>query len=180
MSELQQKGPDDNGPNAPDSSVVVGVILGSHGTKGELRVRVMSEVPNRFDPGQTLYVGAQPHVIAGSSRGRGNAIILKLQGINTDAAARDLTGMDLTCQADSAPPLPEGEYFHFQLMGLQVFTEEGELLGRISEIIVTGSNDVYLVQGERGEILLPAISQVVQQVDVQAGTMVVRLLDGLR
>lgn len=175
LSELQT-----NGPEAPDSLVVVGIIMGSHGVHGELRVRVLSDVPHRFDPGETLYLASNPLRILSSSRGRSDSIIIKLQGIDTAAAARGLVGQELSCQADSAPDLPENEYFHYQLMGLQVFTEEGECLGRITEIIVTGSNDVYVVSGENAEVLLPALSQVVRQVNLEVGTMIVRLMDGLR
>lgn len=86
----------------------------------------------------------------------------------------------LTASPETSPQLPQGEYFHYQLMGLRVMTEEGEELGEISEIIETGSNDVYVVSGGRGELLLPAISQVVREVDLTHQTMVVRLLEGLR
>lgn len=175
LSELQT-----NNPESPDSLVVVGIILGSHGVYGELRIRVLSDVPHRFDQGETLYLASQPLRILSSSKGRSDNLILKLQGIDTPGAARDLVGQELSCRADSAPALPENEYFHYQLMGLQVITEEGEPLGRIAEIIITGSNDVYVVSGPDGEILLPALSQVVLQVNLEAGTMVVRLMDGLR
>ena len=100
--------------------------------------------------------------------------------LNTPAAARALTGLELTAVADAAPDLDEGEYFHYQLMGMQVYTEEGEDLGRIIEIIITGSNDVYVVAGDKGEILLPALAQVIRRVDITQGIMTVRLMDGLR
>ena len=160
--------------------MVVGVILGVHGVRGEVRVRVLSDVPHRFDPGQTLYLHGQAHLIESAAPGRSNQVILKLQGIDTPARARRLAGEDLTSESTAAPTLPEGEYFHFQLIGLRVFTESGEDLGRITEIIVTGSNDVYVVNGDGGEILLPALAQVVRQVDTEGGTMTVRLMEGLR
>ena len=77
--------------------------------------------------------------------------------------------------------LPPGEYYHYQLVGLAVVTEQGEELGTLQEVLVTGSNDVYVVQSEAGdEILLPAVSQVIKQVDLSAGRMLVHLIDGLR
>ena len=163
-----------------DSHVVVGVILGAHGVQGELRVRSLSDVAHRFDPGQTLYLQDQQHLILSSSQVRSGALVLRLEGINTQAAARTLRGEELTSRATAAPPLPEGEYFHFQLIGLQVFTEEGESLGTIAEIIATGSNDVYVVKGSGGEVLVPALEQVVLKVDLAANAMTVRLMDGLR
>lgn len=89
-------------------------------------------------------------------------------------------GQWLTAPPETSPQLPEGEYFHYQLIGLRVITSEGEELGEISEIIETGSNDVYVVSGEKGELLVPAIAQVVRNVDLANQVMVVSLLEGMR
>ncbi len=76
--------------------------------------------------------------------------------------------------------MPQGEYFHFQLLGLRVVTDDAEELGEITEIIETGSNDVYVVTGDTGQVLIPAIASVVREIDLAQGTMVVRLMEGLR
>ena len=159
---------------------VVGRVLGSHGVYGEVRVRVLTDLPYRFDPGELLFLDEESLRIQSSSRGSGDTVVLKLEGIDGSAAARELTGQELSAQADAAPQLPDGEYFHYQLIGMQVFTEENEDLGRIAEIIITGSNDVYVVTGPNGDLLLPALSQVILQVDTTRGVMIVRLMDGLR
>lgn len=96
------------------------------------------------------------------------------------ATARALVGHWLTAPPETSPDLPQGEYFHFQLIGLKAMTEEGEELGEVTEILATGSNDVYVVAGGQGEVLLPAISEVIREVDLDHGVMVVRLLEGLR
>ena len=167
-------------PIPRDLKAVVGRVLGSHGVHGELRVQSLTDLPYRFDPGELLFLQSQPMRIQSSSNRSGDTVILKLEGIDGPAAARALTGQELFAPADDSPQLPEGEYFHYQLIGMQVFTEDGEDLGIITEIIVTGSNDVYLVSGKGGEILLPAIAQVVLQVDTGQGVMWVRLMEGLR
>lgn len=141
---------------------------------------VLTELPYRFDPGEALFIQEESFRIQSSSRGSGNTVILKLLGVNGPAAAKALTGLELFAPAEDSPDLPDGEYFHYQLIGMQVFTEEGEDLGRIMEIIITGSNDVYVVSGPKGEVLLPAISQVVLRVDTALGVMRVRLMEGLR
>ena len=82
--------------------------------------------------------------------------------------------------AQESPNLPEGEFFHYQLMGMRVLAEDGEDLGQIIEIIITGSNDVYVVSGPKGEILIPALAQVILNVDTAGMEMRVRLMDGLR
>jgi 16S rRNA processing protein RimM len=167
------------GPEDTDR-VAVGWILGPHGTSGEVRVRVFSDVPHRFDQGENLCCNGQSYRIAATTGRRSNQVILKLDGIDDSDAARGLIGQWLTAPTDSAPQLPEGEYFHYQLLGLRVVTEEHEELGAVAEIIQTGSNDVYVVSGEGGEVLVPAIAQVVRRVDLEQGVMVVRLMEGLR
>ena len=78
------------------------------------------------------------------------------------------------------PSAEEGEYFHYELLGLKVRTVEGEDLGEVVEILETGSNDVYVVRGAAGEILVPALSKVVREIDIASGLMVVDLPEGLR
>lgn len=88
---------------------------------------------------------------------------------------------ELYLKPGQAEELPPGTYYHWQIVGLAVETEEGEQLGVIQRILVTGANDVYLIQtSDDEELLLPAIDEVIRQVDLEAGRMVVRLLPGLR
>ena len=76
-------------------------------------------------------------------------------------------------------PLPPGQYYQFQLMGLEVWTSDGKRLGQVAEILPTGSNDVYVVQGEDGELLIPAIEDVVKSVGLETGRITVELIEGL-
>ena len=159
--------------------VVVGLVLGPHGTDGSLRVKSLSDVPQRFDAGRELFLRGRPYRVARSVLRPPEQVILKLEGVRTRAAARALAGEEVTVAAASAPVLPEGEYYHFQLLGLRVVTEEGAELGHIREVIVTGSNDVYVVAGPAGEVLLPAVGSVVLGVDLELGVMRVRLMGGM-
>lgn len=145
-----------------------------------MRVQAWSDVAHRFEAGRELQLGGRLHRILASAERPPGAVILKLSGVRTRAAARALTGAEVTVPAADAPVLPEGEYYYFQLMGLRVVTEEGEELGRIREVIVTGSNDVYAVSGPTGEVLVPALGQVVLGVDLALGEMRVRLMEGMR
>lgn len=165
-----------------DSSqpVIVGQILGAHGLSGALRVKVFSDVAHRFDVSQVLYVRGDPYQITSSTRASAGAVILKFYGIESVDAAHALNGEPVTIPQDAVPPPPDGEYFHFQLLGLRVVTDDGEELGRVSEILETGSNDVYVVSGESGELLLPALAEVVKRVQLDEGVMVVQLPEGLR
>jgi len=160
--------------------IVVASILGVHGVAGQVRVRAQSDVPDRFDVGQVLYLGDTPYHIESSDPLPRNLILIKFREVGTPEEARLLQGLTLTINQPSPVPLTEGEYFHYQLMGLRVQTEDGEDLGTLTEILETGSNDVYIVTGPGGSILLPALSQVVLAVDLAQGLMVVHLLEGLR
>jgi len=106
-------------------------------------------------------------------------MLLKLGGCDDRNAAEGLRGLLVQVPVDDAVPLEEGEYYHFQIVGLRVETDAGELLGRVVEVLETGANDVYVVRGPRGEVLLPAVESVVDVLDPAAGRMVVHLLPGM-
>ena len=182
MSDLTDAGLTDAGCQdgaAGGDQVVVGLVLGAHGSDGSLRVKSLSDVPQRFDPGRELYLRGRPYRVVRSVLRRPEQVVLKLAGVETRAAARALAGEEVAVPAADAPALPEGEYYHFQLMGLRVVTEEGAELGYIREVIVTGSNDVYVVAGPEGETLLPAVRSVVLGVDLELGVMTARLMEGM-
>ena len=141
---------------------------------------VMSDVPNRFDNGQVLFVQARRLTIVSSQPLRAGQVVLSFDGVNSPGEAQRLVGQHLTIPPGESPQLPDGEYFHYQLLGLSVETTEGELLGKITEILETGSNDVYVVRGEKGEVLVPALSSVITDVRVDDGVMLVSLPEGLR
>ena len=105
--------------------------------------------------------------------------MLKLAGIDTRTEAETLRGRALTVPRSELRSLPEGEYYAFQLVGIEVVTTAGAGVGRIVDIMTTASNDVYVVEGERGEILIPAIEDVVKSIDLETGRMVIEAIDGL-
>jgi len=106
-------------------------------------------------------------------------MLLKLVGCDTRDAAQGLRGMLVQIRTTDAAPLGEGEYYTYQVEGLIVETDVGEVLGKVVDVIETGANDVYVVRGPRGEVLLPAIHEVVLEIDLTAGRMRVHLLPGL-
>ena len=166
-------------PTDATEPVIVGHIIKTHGVSGAFRVKVMSDVPDRFDAGKEIFIDGNLHLITSSKRVPGDQVIMKLQGVGASDAVK-LAGRQLTVPQTSVPTLPEGEYFHFQLLGLRVLTEEGEELGELSEILETGSNDVYIVRKGSTELLIPALSHVIREVNLEQLNMVVRLPEGLR
>ncbi len=159
-------------------SLIVGHILGPQGTKGELKIRVTTDFPDRFSPGKKVYLDDRTLEIV-SSRPHKQDVVLKLSGIDTRTDAEGLRGGTLTIPRSELRSLPEDEYYAFQLVGLEVVTTAGAGVGRIIDIMMTASNDVYVVEGEHGEILIPAIEDVVKSIDLEIGTMVIEAIDGL-
>ncbi|MBN2005289.1 MAG: 16S rRNA processing protein RimM [Anaerolineae bacterium] len=161
--------------------LVVGRILRPHGVRGELRAEILTDYPQHLAEVHTLYVGDdyQPYTLQ-AVRFHQNVMLLTLKDCADRDAAEGLRGALVSIAIKDAVPLEEDEYYHFQLVGLQVVGDEGEALGEIVEVFTApGANDVYVVHGSRGEILLPAISEVVKHIDVEAKRMVVHLLPGL-
>ena len=140
-----------------------------------------TDEPERFTWLEQVYLGLddpQPIPVAGV-RFHKNWALLALEGYENRDAVEALRGEWLQVPEDEAIPLAEGELFLYQLMGLQVKTNTGELLGEISEIIETPANNVFVVKGVQGERLIPDIDDVVQDVDVEQGVVTVTLLPGM-
>jgi 16S rRNA processing protein RimM len=163
----------------PGETLAVGRIVRPHGVRGGLLFEAYSELVSVLAPDAHVFVGEskQPATILGV-RKHGKRYLLELKGCTSLEAAEALRSAEVRVAAEQAPALPAGTYFHWQILGLTVITDQGEVLGQVAEILATGANDVYLVRGER-DILLPATQEVVLQVDPAAGQMIVHLLPGL-
>jgi 16S rRNA processing protein RimM len=156
-----------------DGFVAVGRVLAPFGLKGELKVQAMTDNPARFRPKARLWAGQQPISVAKSREAQGY-VYLMLKGFNDRTSVEKFRHALLQVPEGDLPPLPEGEYYRFQLVGLAVVEREGSALGTLDEIIETGANDVYRVRAEDGaDILLPALADVIVSVDLTARRMVV-------
>ncbi len=160
--------------------LAVGRILRPHGVRGEVRVAILTDYPERLPQHETLYLGDdhRPYPVEGVRFHQGVALV-KLSGCDDRNEAEELRGQLVQIPADDAVPLEEGEYYHFQLLGVRVSSDQGEELGRIAEVLDTGANDVYVIHGPRGTLLLPAITDVVLELDLETQTMVVAIPPGL-
>jgi 16S rRNA processing protein RimM len=161
----------------PANAVAVGRIVAPHGIRGELSVQPLTDFPDRFRVGARLWLdGVQRRVQ--SSRWQARLVALKLDGIDDRNAAEAVRGHEL--QVPALHELTESDVFYqHDVIGLRVVDVEGQELGRVEDILSTGSNDVYVVRGERGELLLPAIEDVIKEIDVAGGSVTVELLPGL-
>jgi 16S rRNA processing protein RimM len=169
-------------PSAEPSFLIIGRIQKPHSVRGEVRVMPYTDSPERFTWLETVYVGDEDPlpVAVESVRFHGDIILLKLAGYDSREAAQSLRGQWLQVPESEAAPLEEGEYYLYQLEGLQVFTDEGEELGELVQVMETGANNVFVVRGESGELLLPDTNEVVVEIDFENGRMIVHLLPGLR
>lgn len=161
----------------PAKAVTVGRVLAPHGVRGELKVEPLTDFPERFKRGARLWLRGSPHRVEWS-RTQGNLVYLKLEGVDTRTQAEGLRGEELRVPEAFALQ-GEDVYYQHDIVGLRVEDEGGEPLGRVESIFSTGANDVYIVRGEKGELLLPAVEDVVKAVDVPGRRIVVRLLPGL-
>ncbi len=164
-----------------ENMVVVGKILSSWGVRGEAKVLPLTYSNDRFDELEQVYIseaGGYRTLTIENYRVAGRYIIIKFREVSTREDVKKIQGRELLIREEQSPPLPEGVYYHYQIIGLDVFTEEGECIGRITNIIETGSNDVYVVEGEK-EILIPAIDEVIKEIDVNGKKMIIHLIEGL-
>ena len=163
--------------------ILVGIIARAHGLGGEVVVDPLSDAPERFAPGSILTAafpsGKSARLVVAAARPFQERLLIRFEGVATRTDAESLHGADLTVARSEVKPLPEGRHYRFELVGLTVRSREGDLLGEVADVFSTGGNDVYVVQGPRGEILLPAIPGVIVEVDIARKTMTVAPPPGL-
>ena len=168
-------------PSGQDARfLVIGRIIGPVGVDGTVRARLLTDFPDHFAQLTTVHLGAnlRPHRIA-LVRLDGSTVDLKLSGIDDAEAARALRDHEIQIPVDQAILLAPDQYYWYQVIGLRVHTDGGRFLGEVTDVIRTGSNDVYVVGRGPGELLLPAIEDVVLNINLRNGTMLVHLIPGL-
>ncbi len=161
--------------------LVVGRVSKPHGIRGEVRVEVHTDDPQRFSLLDRLYLGDRiPEPIEIEHiRYHKTWVLLKLKGIDDRVSAESLRSEWLQIPEEQAIPLEEGQYYLYQIVGVNVFEESGNYLGEITEVLETKANNVFVVKCNRKEILLPDIAEVVKDIDLEQRKMVVHLLPGL-
>lgn len=176
--------PSDSPPNSPreDEWVAVGEIVGVFGVQGALKVRPLTDFPERFQRTETVYVGEkrQPRqVINATTQGRN--VVLRLIGIDSPEDGARLRGARIYIPDAEITPLSGGQYYVHDVIGLRVVRDDGAPLGTVADVISNGVNDLYVVRDDLtgAETLLPAVKQFVKAVDVAGGTLIVTPIPGL-
>ena len=172
--------------NSMTPLITIGKVTAPQGVAGEIRVLPLTDFPERFRQLKKVYLTGkgteEPRLLSVAAvRYHKKFVILKIEGVESREEAEKLRNCYLKVKPSEVVPLPPGHYYPFQIIGLRVKTMEGEALGEVVEILTPGSNDVYVVQDREGnEILLPALKEVVREIDLESGVMRVELLEGLR
>lgn len=160
----------------------IGQIVNTFGIKGEVKVTPFTDDINRFDDLKKVYVKTRKEAKlyeVEKVRYHKNMVLLKLKGIENSEQAELLKNAYLEIDREDAIPLEEGQYFIVDLIGLDVYTDEGKLLGKVEDIYNAGANDIYVVKDELGkQILLPGIEEVIKEVKLD-DRIIVHLIPGL-
>jgi len=178
---INSSGPD---PETPLEQVflTIGVVVGTHGVAGELKIRPVTDVPEQFEHLTSVYLGEEerPRKVQ-NARFHSGSILLKVRGIGTPEDGATFRGQPVRISGKDALPLEEGEFLLYQLIGLDAFDEAGVKVGTTVDIIETGSRDVFVIRPEAGgaDILLPNIEHAVLEIVPSERRMVVRLLEYL-
>ena len=161
----------------------IGQIVNTFGIKGMVKIKPFTDDINRFDRLKKVYIsnknGKKEYQIQ-EVKYHKNMVLMKLEGVDTPEQADLLRQSYLLVDRADEEPLEEGVYYIVDLLGLEVYTDENKLLGKVEDIFNTGSNDIYVIKDELGkQILLPGIPEVLKNVDLEKGRITVHLIPGL-
>lgn len=161
----------------------IGQIVNTSGLKGEIKIKPFTDDITKFETLKTIYISLKNELKEfeiEKVRYSKNMVFLKLKGIDTIEEAEGYRNLYLKIHRDSTKKLEQGSYYIVDIIGCNVYTEQEEVLGNIVDVFQTGSNDVYVVKNEEGrQILLPAIKEVIKEVDIENKRIIVNLLEGL-
>ncbi len=162
--------------------LTIGRILKPHGVRGDVRVLPLTDWPERFLELERVFVGSheanEQYAVRGVSL-HGKVVLLGLTGIDSRDRAEDLRGHSVMIPESERVELPPDHYYIYELIGVDCYTTDGTLVGKVTDVLSTGANDVYVVEGPSGVHYVPAVKAVVREIDLEAYRMVVEWLDGM-
>jgi 16S rRNA processing protein RimM len=168
---------------SPDDTLLIGQIVAPFGVRGQVKVRAYTtNVAHLRRRIRAVFIGDErrEYALTGVIEHKPGLLVLSLGGVASRDAAENLRGAEVAIRERDAAPLEDGEYFIHQLYGLAVVDEQGAEIGRVREVLETGANDVLVVtRPDQPEALIPMIHDVVQELDIAGGRVVVRLIEGL-
>lgn len=156
--------------------VAIGKIVAPHGVRGDVRVVPLTDFPERFCELDSILLEDGRNIEVENAHFHKQFILLKLRGINTRNDIDFLRGKLIYVKKEDLVPLPTGHYYQFEIIGLDVYTVQEQYIGKVTDILSTGSNDVYIAEKEgQKPVLIPALKDVVRKIDLDGGKMIVEL-----
>jgi 16S rRNA processing protein RimM len=157
-----------------DSWMLIGRVSGAFGVRGEMKVEPLTDFPERFLQLERIYLGPQrrEHAVE-RARLHKSQVLLTLPGIESPEAVAVLRGHEIAIPRKDAVALPEGHYYLEDILGVMVLTTEGVELGTISDVIRTGSNDVYVINEGSEAVLVPATRDAIHHLDLEAKRVII-------
>jgi len=147
--------------------IVIGKIVAPHGVRGDVRVTPLTDFPDRFLSMKSVLVGGKRVLSIEAARYHKQLLLLKFRGFDDRNAVEELRGQLLQVDRKDVVPLQEGAFYVFDIIGMDVYATDGQLLGKVDDVIETGSNDVYVVERKDNRpLLVPALKTIVTTVDV--------------
>jgi len=168
--------------SGPGGRVSLGRILRPHGLRGDVVVALNAGDPERLVQVRTVAVGrasATVERVVESAKWHRSGGLVKFEGIESPEAARALAGAEIFADVSALPELEPGTFYHFQLVGLTVKTEDGEVLGPVAEVIEAAASDLLVVRRGDREHLIPIVAEFVRSIEPESGAIVVSLPEGL-
>ncbi len=161
----------------------IGRVVKPHGVKGKIKIDYFGEELDRFLSYKEIFIedlkGQLRSYEIIKATPKPPKIILRLKGIEKIEEVIPLIGKEILVKREDLPPLDSGEYYWADLVGMKVETDKGKIIGKIKSIFSTGANDVIIVEGKKGEILLPVIEDVIKNVDLEKNVIKVSRMEGL-
>lgn len=154
-----------------EDRIKIGKIVNTFGIKGELKVYPYVDY---IDELSKIYIDNKEYTLS-KSRNQKNVVIIKIKGLDDINLVEDFKNKEIEIDRADLPKLKEGEYYIEDLIGLDVYTDDGKLLGKLDDIFNTGANDIYQVNN----ILLPAIPDVIKEIDIENQKIIVHIIKGL-
>jgi 16S rRNA processing protein RimM len=159
-----------------ENLIAVTRISTPHGVRGEVKLQPLTDFPRRFEETEFLLLADGRRLVLESARLQRDTVLAKFRGMDTPEVWIPFRHKELYVTEDALMPLPEGQYYIHQIIGIAVYDENGAVQGVVNDVLQTGSNDVYVIQTpDDKEILLPAIDTVVKRIDMAERRMVVAL-----
>jgi 16S rRNA processing protein RimM len=157
-----------------DQWMVIGQVAGPFGLRGEIKIDLRTDFPNRFAGLERIFLGPsrRPYTVAGARRHR-RQVLLRLEGVENPESVDRLRGLELAIPRELAIPLPPGHFYLEEILGVEVVTVDGANLGNVTDVLRTGSNDVFVVGTGSSALLIPSIKDAIAELDLEGRRIVI-------